>query len=80
MAADYGETIKIEDDEIDFVDGNEPEKKNNKIIWIIVAVIAVILLCCCLVVVLGGAWLWNNGDQLFEDWSALNPLINTLLS
>jgi hypothetical protein len=79
MAADFGETIKVEDDEIDFGDVNEPEKKDNKVIWIIVAVIAVILLCCCLVIVLGGAWLWNNGDQLIEDWSTLNPLISQLI-
>jgi hypothetical protein len=80
MAADYGETIQLEDDEIDFGDVNEPEKKSNKTIWIIVAVVAVILLCCCLAIVLGGVWLWNNGDSLIEDWSLFTPLFNLLIA
>jgi hypothetical protein len=80
MAADYGDTINLEPEEIDFGETSVPEKKDNKTIWIIVAVVAVILLCCCLVIVLGGVWLWNNGDQLLEDWSAVYHLANYFLS
>jgi hypothetical protein len=71
MAADYRDTVNLNREDVNFGDLNAPpEKKNNKTLWIILAVVAAILLCCCLVVVLGGAWLWNNGDRLLDEWGS----------
>lgn len=41
--------------------------------WIIIVV--VILVLCCMLVVCGGGlwWLWENGDELLEDFLVLYP-------
>ncbi len=80
MAANYNETVPLGPEEIDFGEEQKPSKKDNKIIWIIVAVVAAVLLCCCLIGILGIAWLWNNGDQFIEGWTALSPFVNIFLS
>ncbi len=55
----------------------ESPKKNNKTVIIIIVVIAlVILLCCCIAFLI---WLWNNGDQLIEQISALLTTATMLL-
>ncbi len=57
MAQDFGEPIPIQEDD---------KKKRT---WIIIAIVAVIILCCCSVIAIwGGKWLWDNGDQLLQDW------------
>lgn len=80
MAFNNGETVRLDQDDVDFGELNPPEKKDNKILWIIVAVVAIIILCCCLVVVFGGVWLWNNGDRLLEEWSVVYTFANLLLT
>jgi len=74
MAADFGETVNLNYDEI-----NEPveEKKDNKV-WIIVAVVALVLLCCCIIVFSGAVWLWNNGDDLLDEVGTIVNIVNFL--
>jgi len=70
MDADYGETVRIENEYPEPIE----EKRDNKI-WIIIVVVAVVLLCCCIVSVLGIYWIYNTaGDQLLEffDITVLN--------
>jgi hypothetical protein len=51
----------------------ETPKKSSKT-WLIVLIV-VIVLCCCCAVIGGGTYLYNNGDALIEQWSALSPLV-----
>ena len=83
MTADNFQTVNLESDNLDFGEskGLEPEKKKKDYkVLIIVIVVAVIMLCCCLVAVLAGTWLWNNGDQLFEDLGVVNQISNSFVS
>ena len=50
----------------------EPQKKSSKV-WIIVLVVVLLLCCFCLVAV--GVYLWFNGDQIFNDYMIINPLL-----
>ncbi len=54
----------------------QPKKNNKTLIIVIVAVILVLLLCCCIG---AGIWLWNNGDQLIQEMSAVLPAAAMLL-
>lgn len=74
MAADYGETVNLEYDEF-----NEPvEEKKDKKVWIIVAVVVFILLCCCVIVFSGAVWLWNNGDQMLDEFGTIVNIVQYL--
>lgn len=71
MTEDYGETVRLEDQ--DFIQADQ-EKRDNKI-WIILAVVGVILLCCCIVSILGVIWLWRVGGDILLDnlgWTSIN--------
>ncbi|OGO18735.1 MAG: hypothetical protein A2Z14_09595 [Chloroflexi bacterium RBG_16_48_8] len=53
----------------------EPEgKRSSSKVWLIVLVVVVL---CCLLVACGAAgyWLWENGDQLFEDLLAFSSFV-----
>ncbi|MHC1783891.1 MAG: hypothetical protein AB9891_14250 [Anaerolineaceae bacterium] len=52
--------------------GDAPKKSSKT--WLIILIVAIVLCCCCVVVVAGG-YLYNNGDALMEEWSALSPLV-----
>jgi uncharacterized membrane protein len=65
--------------ELDFGETTTSSDNNNRNIWIIVSIVAVILLCCCCITVFGGVWLWNNGDQLIQDFSFVLPDVFALL-
>jgi hypothetical protein len=53
----------------------EPAKSNKNTVLIVVIVVLVILCCCCVVFGGGaGAWLWNNGDQMFGYSRVLGSL------
>ncbi len=54
----------------------QPKKNNKTLIIVIVAVILFLLLCCCIA---AGIWLWNNGDQLIQEMSAVMPAASMLL-
>ena len=59
----------------DFNPISTPEETQSKSkIWIILAVVLVVLLCCCCFVAFGGGWLWNNGDQLIEEYGVISPI------
>jgi hypothetical protein len=62
MSADYGETVKLDDEY------NEPgEGKRDNRIWIILAVVAFILICCCIIAFFSLIWLWNEGGDLILE-------------
>ena len=63
MTEDYGETVRLEDQ--DYIQA-DTEKRDNKI-WIILAVVGVILLCCCIGSILGVVWLWTEGGDLLLE-------------
>jgi hypothetical protein len=44
-------------------------------VWLIVLIVVVVL--CCLIIACGAAgyWLWENGDELFQDWLAILSFI-----
>jgi hypothetical protein len=46
--------------------------------WIIIVVVLVVL--CCLMLVCGAAgwWLWENGDQLIDDYFSWSLLFSML--
>ncbi len=46
-----------------------PEKKSNKTLLIVLAVVVLLILCCCCAG--AGVWLWNNGDQLLQQFSSV---------
>lgn len=52
--------------------------KSNRTIWIVV-IVAVVLLCCCCVV-LAGVWLYNNGDQILQQYGAFVPGLLSMLA
>ncbi len=54
----------------------EQPKSNKTLIIVIVAVILVLLLCCCFGALV---WLWNNGDRLIQEMSAVLPAAAMLL-
>jgi hypothetical protein len=55
--------------------GNPETGGSSSKVWLIVVVVVVI--CCLCAACLGaGYWLWENGDELFEqfeDWSRILP-------
>ncbi len=48
-------------------------KKSSKT-WLIILIVVLVLCCCCAVVGGLGYYLYNNGDALMQDWSALSSL------
>jgi hypothetical protein len=55
-------------------------EEDNKTRWIIIVVVILILLCCCCCIAgFGGNWLWENGDQLLEDWGLAIHLTQLIL-
>ena len=49
--------------------------KGSSKVWLIVLVVVVVL--CCVLIACGGVgyWLWENGDELFQDWLAIFSFI-----
>jgi hypothetical protein len=54
---------------------NSQGRGSSSKVWLIVVIVAVVL--CCVIIACGGAgyWLWENGDELFQDWLAIFPFI-----
>lgn len=61
-------------DSTDLPPVGETPKKNNKT-WLIILIVALVLCCCCVVAGLAGSYLYNNGDELFKDFTYLAPMI-----
>lgn len=55
----------------------EPAPRRSNV-PLIIAIVVLVVLCCCCLIILGGAWLWNNGDLLLEDWGFYGSLIRLL--
>lgn len=49
------------------------KSNTNRTIWIIVIVVLVLLCICCLLAAGIGVWLYNNGDAILNQFSALMP-------
>lgn len=47
---------------------DQPKKSNQ---GLIIAIVVVVVLCCCCAAAAGGWYLWNNGDQLLQDFGRL---------
>ena len=53
---------------------NQGGGKSSKV-WLIVVIVVVVL--CCAVIACGGLayYLYQNGDEIFQDWLAIFPYI-----
>ncbi len=45
--------------------------RSSRNIWIIMIVVLVLLCCCCLAII--AVWLWNNGDQILNQFNSFVP-------
>jgi flagellar basal body-associated protein FliL len=58
---------------------NSGTGRSSSKVWLIV-VIVVVVCCLCAACLAAGWWLYENGDQLleqFQDWSAFSPFFLT---
>jgi len=74
MTDNYG-TTPVQDYGTPIPPVGEPPKKSNT--TLIIVIVALVLLCCCCLIVLiaGGAYLYNNGDQIFNLANSLRNLL-----
>ena len=60
------------------VSGPAPQKKSSSR-WIIIVIVVVVVCCLCAALVGAGWWLWENGDELLEDWGLTYQLITPFI-